>query len=225
VVQQHHGLVGLRRAGRLGTGDGLGKRLGPEDEGLARRKSEIQQLLDHALRIGLAADVTSLDPHHINIGSNNNALWNFYDALTHVNAEARLVPGLAESWKATDTTTWEFRLRRGVRFHDGSELTPDDVIASIERARASEKAGGQFGAFTKAIVEMKVVKPNGVVFRTATPYAMLPYDLNSIFIISRKALAATTEDFNAARVSASVSRTMPRSCTVQPPASARARRV
>ena len=156
----------------------------------------------NALRIGLAADVTSLDPHHINIGSNNNALWHFFDALTHVNADARLMPGLAESWKATDKTTWEFRLRRGVRFHDGTELTPDDVIASIERARASEKAGGQFGAFTKAIVEMKVVKPNGVVFRTATPYAMLPYDLNSIFIISRKALAATTEDFNAARVSA-----------------------
>ncbi|MBL8384973.1 MAG: ABC transporter substrate-binding protein [Burkholderiales bacterium] len=154
------------------------------------------------LRVGIAADITSLDPHHINIGSNNNALWHVYDALTHVNADARLVPGLAESWKAIDKTSWEFRLRRGVRFHDGTELGPEDVIASIERARAAEKSGGQFGAFTKAIVEMKVVRPNIVVFRTATPYAMLPYDLSSIFVISRKAQAASTEDFNAARVGA-----------------------
>ena len=152
------------------------------------------------LRIGLAADITSLDPHYINIGSNNNALWHVYEALTHVNADARLVPGLAETWKAVDKTTWEFRLRRGVRFHDGSELVPEDVIASIERARAMEKSGGQFGSFTRAIVEMKVVQPNGVMFRTATPYAMLPYDLYSIFIVSRKSQAATTEDFNAARI-------------------------
>ena len=151
------------------------------------------------LRIGIGADITSLDPHHINIGSNNNALWHIYDALTHVNADARLVPGLAESWKAVDQTTWEFKLRRGVKFHDGAELTPEDVIASIERARLAEKSGGQYGAFTKAIIEMKAVKPDRVVFKTATPYAMLPYDLNSIFIISAKAKSASTEDFNSAR--------------------------
>ena len=151
------------------------------------------------LRIGIAADITSLDPHHINIGSNNNALWHIYEALTHVNADARLVPGLAESWTATDKTHWEFRLRRGVKFHDGTDFTAADVLASIERARVAEKSGGQFGSFTKAIVEMKAVKPDVVVFRTATPYAMLPYDLNSIFIVSARAKNATTEDFNTAR--------------------------
>ena len=151
------------------------------------------------LRIGIGADITSLDPHHINIGSNNNALWHIYDALTHVNPDARLIPGLAESWKAVDKTTWEFRLRRGVKFHDGSEFGAADVIASIERARAAEKSGGQYGSFTKAIVEMKALKPDVVMFKTATPYAMLPYDLNSIFIISARAKTATTEDFNATR--------------------------
>ena len=72
------------------------------------------------LRIGVAADITSLDPHHINIGSNSSALWHFYDALTHVNADARLIPGLAESWRAVDATTWEFKLRKNVKFHDGT---------------------------------------------------------------------------------------------------------
>ncbi|MBL8377022.1 MAG: ABC transporter substrate-binding protein [Burkholderiales bacterium] len=151
------------------------------------------------LRIGLGADVTSMDPHHLNIGSNNNALWHVYDALTHVGSDARLVPGLAESWRAVEPTVWEFKLRHGVRFHDGQEFAAEDVIASIERARATEKTGGQFGVFTKAITAMRAVDRHTVRFTTATPYAMLPYDLNSIFIISRRSLAATTEDFNSGR--------------------------
>jgi peptide/nickel transport system substrate-binding protein len=151
------------------------------------------------LRVGLGADITSLDPHHLNIGSNNNALWHVYDALTHVGSDARLVPGLAESWRALEPTVWEFKLRHGVRFHDGTELEAQDVIASIERARATEKTGGQFGVFTKAITAMRAVDRHTLRFTTATPYAMLPYDLNSIFVVSRRSAAATTEDFNSAR--------------------------
>jgi peptide/nickel transport system substrate-binding protein len=153
------------------------------------------------LRIGVAADITSLDPHHINIGSNSSALWHFYDALTHVNADARLIPGLAESWRAVDAATWEFKLRKGVKFHDGSPLTADDVIASIERARSMEKNGGQFAGFTKAITAMQAVDANTIRFKTAGPYALLPYDLVSIFIISRKMQSATSEDFNAGKFS------------------------
>src|ERR1035437_8867347 len=62
------------------------------------------------LRIGLAADVTSLDPHYLNVAPNNNAAWHVFDALVHVDANARLVPGLAVSWRAIDPTTWEFKL-------------------------------------------------------------------------------------------------------------------
>ena len=153
------------------------------------------------LRIGVAADVTSLDPHHINIGSNSSALWHLYDALTHVNADARLIPGLAESWRTVDATTWEFKLRKGVKFHDGAPLTAEDVIASIERARAMEKNGGQFAGFTRAITAMQAVDALTVRFKTATPYALLPYDLDSIFIIGKKMQSATSEDFNAGKFS------------------------
>lgn len=153
------------------------------------------------LRIGMGADVTSLDPHHINLGSNLSALWHLYDALTHVNADARVIPGLALSWRAVDATTWEFKLRPNVTFHDGSRFTADDVIASIERARTMEKSGGQFATFTKAIVSMQAVDPLTVRFKTAKPYALLPGDLDSIFIISKKMQAATTEDFNSGKIS------------------------
>ena len=157
--------------------------------------------LAHAaeLRIGVGADVTSLDPHHINIGSNTSALWHFYDALTHVNADARLIPGLAESWRTVDATTWEFKLRKGVKFHDGTPLGADDIIASIERARAMEKSGGQFAGFTKAIVGMQAVDALTVRFKTKSAYALLPYDLNSIFIVSKSMQAASSEDFNAGK--------------------------
>jgi peptide/nickel transport system substrate-binding protein len=84
------------------------------------------------LRIGVAADVTSMDPHFLNVQPNVNISWQVFDALTHVDENARLIPGLAVSWKALNPTTWEFRLRRGVRFHDGSEFTAEDVAFSID---------------------------------------------------------------------------------------------
>ena len=150
------------------------------------------------LRIALAADVTSVDPHFANIAPNNNIGWHVFDALTHVDADARLVPGLAVSWRAVDGTTWEFRMRRGVKFHDGGEFTAEDVVFSIERA--AKLPNGQFAGFVQRIVAKQIVDPYTLRLKTATPYAMVPQDLNSIFIVSRKAAAsAATEDFNSGR--------------------------
>ncbi|MDP2706471.1 MAG: ABC transporter substrate-binding protein, partial [Burkholderiales bacterium] len=85
------------------------------------------------LRIGLSADVTSLDPHYLAAQPNINIGWHVFDALTRVDERARLIPGIATSWRAVDATTWEFKLRKGVKFHDGSELTAADVAFSLER--------------------------------------------------------------------------------------------
>lgn len=150
------------------------------------------------LRIGMAADITSMDPHSVNISPNNNVGWHVFDALVHVDADARIVPGLAESWKAVGPTTWEFKLRRNVKFHDGSALTADDVLFSIERA--AKLPNGQYASFVQRLTETSAPDPYTVRVKTATPYAMVPYDLNSIFIVSKKAAAgASTEDFNAGR--------------------------
>jgi peptide/nickel transport system substrate-binding protein len=150
------------------------------------------------LRIGLAADVTSMDPHFLNLAPNVNISWHVFDALTHVDADARLVPGLAASWRAVDATTWEFRLRRGVRFHDGAELTADDVVFSIERTQ--QVPNGQFRAFTQRIVAKQVLDAYTIRLKTASPYAMVPYDLSSVMIVSRKAAAgAAPGDFDSGR--------------------------
>jgi peptide/nickel transport system substrate-binding protein len=149
------------------------------------------------LRIGMSADVTSIDPHFVNITPNNNVAWHLFEALTHVDEDARLVPGLAESWRAVDPTTWEFKLRRGVRFHDGSELTAEDVAFSIERPATLTTSPGPFTTFTRPIVAKETPDRYTIRLKTAAPYAMVPYDMNSVFIVSKKAAAgATTEDFN-----------------------------
>ena len=135
------------------------------------------------LRIGLAADVTSLDPHFLNVAPNNNAAWHIFDALVHVDANARLIPGLAVSWRAIDATTWEFKLRRGVKFHDGADFTAADVVFSLQRPATLAASPGPFTGFVKAIVSAKIVDPWTLRFKTAAPYAMLPYDLDSIFIV------------------------------------------
>jgi peptide/nickel transport system substrate-binding protein len=150
------------------------------------------------LRIGLAADVTSMDPHFLNVAPNVNIGWHVFDALTHVDEDARLIPGLAVSWRALDATTWEFKLRRGARFHDGSELTAEDVVFSIERTL--EVPNGQFRIFTRRIVGKEIPDPYTLRLKTATPYAMVPYDLNSVFVVSKRAAArARPEDFDSGK--------------------------
>src|SRR5215470_10369549 len=85
------------------------------------------------LTIGIGADVTAIDPHFHNVTPNNNVAAHIFDYLVLRDERQRPIPGLAESWKTVDALTWEFKLRRGVKFHDGSEFTSADVVATLER--------------------------------------------------------------------------------------------
>jgi len=71
------------------------------------------------LSIGLGAEVTSIDPHFHNLSPNSNVAHHLFNPLILQDEKQRLRPGLAESWKVLeDGLTWEFKLRRGVKFHD-----------------------------------------------------------------------------------------------------------
>ena len=85
------------------------------------------------LNIGVAESVTSMDPHYLNSPSNKNVLCNIYDALTDADSTYNMGPSLAESWRLIDEKTWEFKLRPGIKFHDGQPLTAEDVRASFTR--------------------------------------------------------------------------------------------
>jgi peptide/nickel transport system substrate-binding protein len=148
------------------------------------------------LSIGIGADVTSIDPHYHNVTPNNNVAAHIFDYLVLRDERQRTIPGLAVSWHTVDPVTWEFKLRRGVKFHDGSEFTAADVVASIDRVPTVPNSPSPFTAYTKQIKEMIVVDPYTIRFRTATPYPLMPSDMTQVAIISKAAAKASTEDFN-----------------------------
>jgi len=151
------------------------------------------------LTIGLGTDVTSLDPHYHNLTPNNNVAQHVFGLLVQRNEKEQLEPGLATEWKTVDPTTWEFKLRRGVKFHDGSEFTAEDVIASLDRVPKVPNSPSPFTAYTKQIVKAEIVDPYTVRLHTATPYPLMPSDLTQVFMISHKAENASTDDFNSGK--------------------------
>ncbi len=146
--------------------------------------------------IGLSADVTAIDPHYHNLTPNNAVATHLFDFLVARNEKSQLLPGLATEWKAIEPTVWEFKLRKGVRFSDGSEFTAADVVASIERVPKVPKSPSPFTAYTKQITKIDVVDPYTIRFRTAQPYPLMPSDMVQIAIVSKSAASASTDDFN-----------------------------
>jgi peptide/nickel transport system substrate-binding protein len=151
------------------------------------------------LTIALGADVTSADPHYHNLAPNNGLAAHIFDRLIHQDERQRLIPGLALSWKAVDEITWEFKLRQGVRFHDGSPFDAQDVLATLRRAPNVPNSPSSFGLYTRGIKDIAVVDPYTVRFKTAKPHALLPNDLSTVNVISRKHEGASTADFNSGR--------------------------
>ena len=108
------------------------------------------------LRIGLKSEPSSIDPHYHNLGPNNQLARHIFDRLVHSDENQRLGPGLAVSWKAINDTTWQFKLRQGVTFHDGTPFTADDVIFTFERAPNVEASPSSFALYTKGKTLKKI---------------------------------------------------------------------
>ena len=102
------------------------------------------------LAVGLGTDVTAIDPHYHNLTPNNNVAAHIFGYLVERNEKSQLQPGLATEWKTIDPLTWEFKLRKGVKFHDGSDFTAADVVASIERVPTVPNSPSPFTAYHEA---------------------------------------------------------------------------
>src|SRR3546814_4472528 len=122
------------------------------------------------MKIGLSEEPRSLDPHYHNLGPNNQIAYTIFDTLVLQDATQKLQPGLATSWKPTSDTTWEFKLRQGVKFHDGSPFTAKDVVFSIERPAKVPNSPSPMTLFTRSITAMKVVDDYTIDFTTKVPY-------------------------------------------------------
>ena len=142
----------------------------------------------------LQASAELPDPHILSDARDGlNILAALYDPLVRTVGPETFGPALAESWSlAPDARTWTFRLRAGVRFHDGSTLAARDVVASFERAR-SPAIGGSFGTegvFGGYVAGATIAAPDERTVRivTAEPSAALLDLLVSLPIAPHDAL-------------------------------------
>ena len=136
------------------------------------------------LTIGLGTEPTSIDPHFHNLGPNNQIAQHFFSRLIEQDHKQNLLPGLATSWKPLDELTWEFKLRKGVKFHDGSDFDADDVIFSMHRGGNHPNARSSFGLYTKAASTIKKIDSHTLHFISKKPYPLMAVDLSNVHIVS-----------------------------------------
>lgn len=86
-------------------------------------------------RYSTSGDILGLDPYTNNEGPTNTMKSNLYEGLIHRSYDLKLHPALATEWEQTDELTWRFKLRQGVKFHNGNAFTADDVLISFERIK------------------------------------------------------------------------------------------
>lgn len=149
------------------------------------------------LRVAVGAQVTSIDPHYHNISPNTAFASMVFSALTATQGNSKLAPDLAESWKTVADDVWEFKLRPGVTFHNGTPFTADDFVFTYGRIPMVVNSPGSFATYTQAIRAIEVVDPMTLRISTKGPYPTLAIDLSQVFILSRAIhTGATTDRFN-----------------------------
>lgn len=129
------------------------------------------------LRVGFSTDALTLDPANHRNRETETIIRNMFDGLLTRDAEMNVVPQLAESWTAIDPTTYEFKLRDGVTFHDGSPFTARDVKFSLDRLTQENAMGGQTSPRQSLLGPLKsveVVDDLTVRLNLESPWPILP---------------------------------------------------
>ena len=145
-------------------------------------------------KLAMSSPPTSLDPHFYNLFPNLNVSDHVFETMVAMNPDSRVIPALAESWSLVNNLTWEFKLRKGVKFHDGSEMTAEDIAWSMERPSMIVGSPGKFDVYTKAIINKKIMDPYTIRFTTKEPYPLMLADLTSIYIVSKKLTTGLSSD-------------------------------
>ena len=141
------------------------------------------------LVVALVSHAPVLDPHmHFErVGILVNI--NMFDSLLHKNARLEYEPSLATSWKPLSDTQWEFKLRRGVKFHNGATMAAEDVKFSFDRVLDTKKKSPQIGNI-RAIKEVRIVDPDTIHIVTDKPFPLLLERLVFFPIVPKKHVEA-----------------------------------
>jgi peptide/nickel transport system substrate-binding protein len=131
------------------------------------------QVRGGTIRIGMDADNTTMDPHRSTAAVDRQVYNNVYDKLVDVDAKFGIVPQLAQSWEIKNGgLTYVFKLRRGVKFHDGTDFNADIVKWNFDRMRDPELASPRRSEIAP-IKEVKVLDPGTVEITLTAPFAPL----------------------------------------------------
>jgi peptide/nickel transport system substrate-binding protein len=122
------------------------------------------------LRWAAQNDILTLDPHSQNHATTNAILMHAYEGLTRYNDKYQVEPALATKWTYISPTQVRFELRKGVKFHDGTPFTADDVVFSFGRIRQPQ---GTMGIYVTGINEIKKIDDHTVDFIMAAPNPLL----------------------------------------------------
>ncbi len=125
------------------------------------------------------ADIYSLDPNSIPSTSNLAFLNHIYEGLVRYDKTFKLEPALATEWELVDGTFWRFKLREGVKFHNGADFTADDVVASFKRAAdPASPLKGNMPLFK----DIRKVDDYTVEIEVTTPSSLFLNDITNIFV-------------------------------------------
>src|SRR5262245_7467149 len=152
------------------------------------------------LRISAPANPSSLDPATGGAGSDHAFLFTMYDTLTEWEFETlKPRPGLAESWKFTDPTTFVMNIRAGVTFHDGTPLDAEAVKFNLDRNKGDAKSN--IKADLASVDSIEVTGPMQVTLKLRNPDSALPGILSDRagMMVSPTALKASGADGHVAR--------------------------
>ena len=152
------------------------------------------------LTIGVRTEAASLDPHWTQLSGDTQVQEHIFDRLVALDNNSQIQPGLAVSWEPLDETTWEFKLREGVTWHDGEPFTAEDVAFTYDRLRAGISGAPASPAFQleKGSKQWEVIDDYTLHITTDGPYPTVAEDLAMLPIVAEHAARGVTAsvDFN-----------------------------
>ncbi|MFQ1699867.1 ABC transporter substrate-binding protein [Loktanella agnita] len=136
------------------------------------------------LRWARAGDALTLDPHAQNEGPTHTIRHQIYEPLVIRDVTGEFEPALATEWapKEGDPNVWVFKLREGVKFHDGADFTAEDAVFSFERAM---QPNSDMKELIGSITEVRAVDDYTIEMVTDGPNPILPSNLTNLFILDK----------------------------------------
>ncbi|MES2907400.1 MAG: ABC transporter substrate-binding protein [Pseudomonadota bacterium] len=137
------------------------------------------------LRWARGGEALTLDPHSQNEGATATLMHHMYETLVWRDKDSKLIPRLALSWQIlpSDPTIWEFKLRPNVKFHDGTPMTADDVVFSLDRARSETS---DFKALHSVVESVSKIDDLTIHVKMKGPSPLWINNLTNTFIMSKK---------------------------------------